>query len=381
MFRGYADFTAFYTAGKILSRGQGPSLYDRRLQWEIQSEFASTVSIRNGPLPYIRPPFQAVLFLPLAYLSYSHAFLVWLGIKLGLLLYIAFLLSRNSIGSPLLSPWITWPLSLAVAPVAMDLLQGQDAILFLLICVLFFVALSRGSGLTAGIWLGLGLFKFHLILPVLAVLLLRKQARLLIGFLATALCLLLISAVLVGWKPLLFYPRYLWNISQTPGSGVIPAVGMANLRGMMCMLSQSPHWLLVADWLYLPLAFFGLTTAIVLWPVRRENRTYFAAGFCFSWVVAILVSFYFSGYDMMLLLLPLFLLARPVGSSGQVPPYDKWVLAITLGFLLLMPIFWTRFIYVHVGRWDGPVLVLFAGALAHTLMIWRRKAPSLPAIS
>src|SRR5579863_7910588 len=83
--RGYEDFTSFYTAGKIVLRGEGVRLYDRQLQWQVQQEFASSVSNRTGPLPYIRPPFEALLFLPLASLSYPAAVEIWTLIKLILL--------------------------------------------------------------------------------------------------------------------------------------------------------------------------------------------------------------------------------------------------------------------------------------------------------
>ncbi len=377
MFRGYADFTAFYTAGKLLSRGQGSRLYETKLQWEVQREFAPAVAIRDGALPYIRPPFQALLFLPLAYLSYRQAFFVWMGIKLGLLLCIAFLLTRDSPGPRLLSPWTSWGLSLSVAPIAMDLLQGQDAILFLLVCLLAFASMARGADLMAGVWMGLALFKFHLILPVILVVALRRQGRILLGFLTTAVGLLLISAALVGWETLLHYPRYLWEISHSRGTGVFQAVDMDNLRGLLLRMSQSPEWRRVAEWVYVPLAVLGVIGAWRVWSVHRNNPILFVGGFCFCLVVALLVSFYFSGYDLMLLLLPLLLLSRTVLRSEQIPKYVKWTFVTTLGFILLVPVFWTWVIYAYLGHLDGPAMLLFAAALAYCIIVWRKNTPAL----
>src|SRR5438045_8540354 len=70
---GYGDFSALYTAGLLVRRGEGRSLYDRREQWRVQQEFAPKVDIRNGPMPFIRPPFEALVFFPLAYFSYPTA--------------------------------------------------------------------------------------------------------------------------------------------------------------------------------------------------------------------------------------------------------------------------------------------------------------------
>src|SRR5689334_3251326 len=92
MVQGYGDFAAFYTAGRLLKRGQAAKLYDAKHESDIQLEFASNVTIRRGPLPYIRPPFQAILFLPLAWLGYPYAFFVWMGIKISILFLIPFLL-------------------------------------------------------------------------------------------------------------------------------------------------------------------------------------------------------------------------------------------------------------------------------------------------
>src|SRR5262249_44728624 len=92
IFSGYGDFSAFYTEGKIARQGEGRRLYERPLQWDEQQEFASTVKIRRGPLPYIHPPFEALIFLPLAFFSYQVAFVTWMCIKILILAFIPFLL-------------------------------------------------------------------------------------------------------------------------------------------------------------------------------------------------------------------------------------------------------------------------------------------------
>src|SRR5258708_25261379 len=57
------DFTAFYTAGTLLREGRGDQIYNARAQEEAQQAFATDSDIRQGPLPYIHPPFEALLFL------------------------------------------------------------------------------------------------------------------------------------------------------------------------------------------------------------------------------------------------------------------------------------------------------------------------------
>jgi hypothetical protein len=196
---GYGDFASFYTAAQIVRSGQRARLYDPALQWKIQQEFSRTVKIRLGPLPYIRPPFEALLFFPFAYLSYPTACLVWMGIKIVLLLTM-----------PLLLPWpdneedgmipipVASLVSLAFFPVAFDLIQGQDSVLLLLILVLGLRLLLRHADLACGAVLALGMFKFHLIIPLIAILILRKKFRVALGFVGVSFVLFTISLVMVG---------------------------------------------------------------------------------------------------------------------------------------------------------------------------------------
>src|SRR6476620_3475179 len=82
---GYPDFTIFYTAGKCILRGDGRQLYDLETQFAIQREF-SAVKQRENALPFNHPPFEALLFAPLARLPYVAAYLVWAVINLALML-------------------------------------------------------------------------------------------------------------------------------------------------------------------------------------------------------------------------------------------------------------------------------------------------------
>src|SRR5271169_552216 len=84
--QGYGDFSSFYTAGVLVRRGMGAELYIRDAQWRVQQEFSPEVKRGSGPLPYIRPPFEALLFSAFARWPYSSAVLLWTGLNLALLL-------------------------------------------------------------------------------------------------------------------------------------------------------------------------------------------------------------------------------------------------------------------------------------------------------
>lgn len=195
---GRPDFSIFYTAGLMLRRGQGTALYDNALQWQTQREFTQGIRVRQGPLPYNHPPFEALLFLPFTYLPYLSAYALWIALNLLLLAGMPRFLHSYL---PRLSEEFSWlPFLAAVGffPIAFALMQGQDSILLLLLYALAYAALRSGKNFRAGIWLGLGLFKFHLVLPFAFILLLHRRLRTIGGFLVSGLTVGMISLSLVG---------------------------------------------------------------------------------------------------------------------------------------------------------------------------------------
>ena len=94
--RGDPDFTVFYTAVNILREGRGAELYNASTQDAVQRQFTANSDIRRGPLPYIHPPFEALVFLPLTFLPYTAAFVVWNLINVGMLSGV-WLLLRSSV--------------------------------------------------------------------------------------------------------------------------------------------------------------------------------------------------------------------------------------------------------------------------------------------
>ena len=235
--KGDPDFTVYYTAAKILRQGRGSSLYSAAVQESVQREFTTNSDIRRGPLPYIHPPFEALIFVPLTLLPYGQAFMVWNLLNLGILVAIAALLRGRLISLRHIPLW-EWVLALlAFFPVFVNFLQGQDAILLLLVFVVAFRALDRGSDLVAGGWLGLALFKFHFALPLVLILVIWRGRKLAAGFAATATAVTLLSLALVGWPGAIWqgarqYPAYAWRVVSIPGHGQTPLGLMPNLIGL-----------------------------------------------------------------------------------------------------------------------------------------------------
>jgi hypothetical protein len=93
--RGYQDFTIFYTAGRMLRTDQAASLYDLAAQYRTQNEFAPDVPIRHAALPYNHPPFEALLFVPLTFVGYLPAYLIWTALNVIFLRTSVVLIKRH----------------------------------------------------------------------------------------------------------------------------------------------------------------------------------------------------------------------------------------------------------------------------------------------
>ena len=69
---GHQDFIIYYMSGRLLRQGQAASLYDPDVQNRCQLEFTH-VPNRKRAIPFNHPPFEALLFVPLAMLDFFPA--------------------------------------------------------------------------------------------------------------------------------------------------------------------------------------------------------------------------------------------------------------------------------------------------------------------
>ena len=188
------DFSAFFVAGKLFDAGRAHQLYDIAAQAQLHLN----ARYRQVPLPFIHAPYEAALFALLALLPYQTSYLVWSLVNVALLALMAWRLQ------PWLAPLgdravlLILLLSYAYWPNVMVLFQGQDSILVAVLLVEAFVQLKQGRDERAGVILALGMFKFHLLLPLVACFAMNRQWRLLKSFAAVAcgvgaLCLAIVG--------------------------------------------------------------------------------------------------------------------------------------------------------------------------------------------
>jgi hypothetical protein len=351
---GYGDFSSFYTAGLLLRRGEGRMLYDRSAQWEAQQEFASHVEIRKGPLPFIRPPFWALIFVPLSYFSYPVAIAGWSLAKVFFLWLTARVLPRIPPFTPIYPSWLEVVLCLGLFPVFLDLLVGQDAPLLLLILAVVLNRLHHGRDVVAGMILALGLFRFHLIVPIVLMLWLAGRGRILIGFLPGAAALVALSCAISGVNVLLIYPEYLLRLNRATGAGFVAPASMPNLRGLLTLFLGRTPYPGPIHWLLLPVALAAMVLTARIWkPLVSSGFSGLALGYCLAVLVDILTSYYAYSYDMTLLIIPLLLLGGGFLDQPGLRSVSRGAVAAGLLLVICTPLYWALII-----RFDRPYLLV-----------------------
>jgi Glycosyltransferase family 87 len=378
---GLPDFTIFYTAGRVLQSAGGSRLYDDDFEERLQRSFSPQAVERRGSiLPYNHPPFEALIFVPLVHFSYLTAYLVWLAINL-ILLFITLVLLRRHLALLGSAPFWLWALaSLAFAPIFIALVQGQDSILLLFLCSTAFVMLQKNWALSAGSLLAAGVYKYHLVLPLVVALWWRR--RLLTGFLMVALLLAGLSLIITGWHSFSTYPRYVWQSEHN--SRYVwnqTTANTANLRGLIsALLPTHPR---------LQLALLVTSSIVVLGAMLYLSRkTAGADPARVSMVVALdligtlLLSYHVYIHDLSLLFLAIVLVFDNLLSGGAVAPWAQRTLRTSMALLFSSPVYLVLALhYVELQALAVILLVLFVAGLKQlTLSAGRTSASiSLPA--
>ncbi len=345
---GYQDFTIFYAAAGMVRSGQSSVLYDLSAQYRAQQEFAPNVFIRRAALPYNHPPFEALLFLPFTFLPYVPAYLLWTLLN-GTMVAASLLLLRRQFVEIGNLPLVFLVLAATgFLPVASAIIQGQDSILLLFLFVVALTAMEKGNDAAAGAALAAGLFKFHLVLP-LVFLLAAKRWRLLLGFAPVAALLGGVSLAMVGGHGAVGYVQLLLRLENTGAGGSIVGGDMPNLRGIISSLAGAHSG---ASLMPLTLACSAAAILIALWrmgPIRDSIRF----PFLLATVATILVSYHTLTYDLSLLLPVTLLLFAAPGPASSRPSQADTILLVLLYLTPLVEPFWPR-----VNQLCWPVLVL-----------------------
>jgi hypothetical protein len=214
--------------------------------------------------------------------------MVFLACNLGLLIVAYLVLHPHLFHLVSFGSWVPAALFFTFIPISVALMQGQDSIILLLLITATYGAVRRDRQGVGGFLLGLGLFKFQIVVPIAILFLLWRRWRFVVGFLVSALAALAASVAVVGRDGLVTYFHYLLLISSQSNqfaSAVYPST-MANLRGLFFALGISVPFLVIAS------------LAVLAMAARMRPSLEVAI------VTACLISYHLNVHDMSILIVP-----------------------------------------------------------------------------
>ena len=341
------DFTNFYAAGSLLLHGQRAQLYSRRAQQPIlrpllQGNYYSFEY-------FIHPPFEALLFVPLARLSFVNAYVAWTAFSLWLLAVLPLLLMPCV-------PLIRRKPSVALVgfiffPALATLKMGQDSILLLLIISAAYCLMRTSKPVAAGLVLSLAAIKFQYLVVLAPLLLLERRFRLFAALCVGTAALALVSLWMVGTAGIVSYVRLAGSVSHH-----LEFLKQVNARGFVFAMG-SKHVLLWT--LIVSMLIFALALVVARRRQPQQQQLAFAAYLA----VAVLASPYAHFSDIAVLLLSLLLAVDWLISQSRRNTSAK-LLALSVGLMFAVPyvliVVWPHYARMYLMF---PVLLFFFFAL------------------
>jgi hypothetical protein len=351
-----ADYSTFFVAGKLLDAGRVRELYDLG----AQAGMHLNAHYWRVPLPYIHPPYEAVLFAPLAQLPYLASYTAWNLCGVAMLAWMVWRLYPRLDALKEVSSLFLFVLALAFWPNVMVLQQGQDSILVAALVTEAYLQLKQGREERAGLLLALCLFKFQLVLPLVACFALNRQWRLVKSFALVAAGLVAISFAMIGRSGIARYLKLLASLHHLPLSAYANPGPMPNLRGL------AVYWLESAPNLVLPAVFVAsliVFAAVVRLLPGEERGERFNLFFSCATMVSYLLSYHGYEHDMAMMFPGLLLAANSV-TKRDVMRQDRqpWKVACfaIVGVLFCSPLYPYLFFHRMLSLMCLPILLLVA---------------------
>jgi hypothetical protein len=341
------DFSVTYIGARMVHEKQGARLYDLAEQRKMKASLLPNAE----PLVYEHPPFEALLLSPLGGLPYRFAYLIWGLFNASIWLALPWLVRPYAPvphdGLGYVALWFLF------APLGIALYQGQSSLLLLLLFTATFIELKHKQDLRAGLWLGLGLFKFQFVLPFVLILLLRRKWRFVAGFSLMATLLAILSVVAVGGQGIVSYLRLLANIISHPANiSLGSATDMATVHGFIHALLKN-----LVNGTTVLLIVGTISTALILFTVWHWNRSeqtsaQFDLMFAAAIASSLVLGSHMFAHDLSPLLLAMFLAAAHL-------PRHRWVGVGAILFATLV-VFWMPPLYFVLIAWHRMYLLFLA---------------------
>ena len=299
------DFSAFYTAGHLVSEGFGNRLYDMEFQEAAQRALSGDNYDR--PLPFAAPAFVAFIFAPLTALTLQGAFGVMLLANLATLGVVLLMLRGSMPDVPKHSRNLMLAVTALAIPAISVLTAGQIDLLITAVLLGGMLLLRADRRVAAGLVLALAFAKPQLAIGVLLLLVATRDWRPLATMLAAGAVLALAPVALLGTHAL------------TGNLDALDAVGrpalMANWRGFLASAGAPDDvWFWGPGWVA-----FATAASFFSWRVWRRGSSTSEQKWALAFLLPLLVSPHLHGQSLVLALpaVALFLQSEAWNLRGQ----------------------------------------------------------------
>jgi len=324
------DFPAFYMSGRLLNHYPSSRLYDLQLQERLLLEVRPAE--QGLRLPYLHPPFLAVVFRPFALLPYAWAYAAWSATSLGL--YIAGLLAMLRHFGPFNKPDKGTALLLALSfePFLAETLAGGQVSSIAFLCLALAISSEhRARPFSSGVFLSLCLYRPTLLTLILPMLVFSRRWRMLVGFGVGGAVLLTATALTMGPSVIADYVRTTTHFGglYLGGNAVLRVWKFVDLRAFVTLLTgEYMLGLLVV----VAAACWALPSLIRTWwttngtDMRGPARIW---ALTIAWMLVL--NLYVPFYDCILLVLVFILMAHTLSGPSNVrhEPAFRWLMLLT----------------------------------------------------
>jgi hypothetical protein len=338
------DFISLYTAAELMWTDRS-SLYDLERQRMIQEPIDP--SRGDWVLPYFYPPFFAVILVPLAWLSFSAAFVAMTVVNLALLIATVKILVRKLALNGQQTNWLILA-TFCNYGVHYALLEAQTSFIALLLLALYVTAWNGSARDRAGLWSGLMVFKPQLALVPILLLLGRRRWRALgLAFIVIG-GLGLVSVAAVGLTGIEQYLALSTRAMAGEDYLHIQPERMHNLRALAYFFFTVP-W---RDYVWWILALGGMGLVVVRSWANDDLKGISLRQWTSILVALILVTPHLHDHDLTLLIVPSAFFLKWAGDV--VAPVVSLALVV-LGMLSLL----NTVVYPHLPPLVPLVLLIF----------------------
>jgi len=349
MAAGKTDFSDLYAAAYVVKAGEGHLLYNDAAQTEVKSRlFPNGRTTRT----HNHLAFEALFLIPLTFLPYPAALITWLILNLALLVLAMHFIERHfprlraTLGVPLLLP------CLGFYPIGQTFFEGQDSIVILILYAAAFMLFKSNKPFLAGIALAFAIFKFHLVLPTILLLLVYRERKAVLGFLSAASMLVGLSVLVVGFSGMVQFANNLIgsNSALTDSTNrarfALNPTAYSNIRGLVywALGQQTPDSILL-------IIVASASVALLIVSGLLYNRVPPDLRFPFIIVVTMLVSFHLYYHDVSMLLISMFAAAE-AALAGRC---SRKLLTISFAVLMLSPLYPLSYLYNLASLMTIPI--------------------------